>query len=257
MAECRTHCTQPARKAERRCRKDCRDDLVAASKRSLEEQRLPKAIEDALAADSGNEALEKHFRERFNATIPYWVLRLKDEDRKEAIRARVESILRAELLQFERFVLLEVLDPAWKDHLYEMDTEHPEHSYKLMTPLVEGRFGVQGSDEFQHWGWHDALRIMYVSSFARVGAEPERRWRDRDLRALGIAPERARRFFLRQFGCTFQAYCRAMRLGGAMRQLRLGRSIDEAASSTVRGRPMAERGISSSPARLVSRSRRK
>jgi hypothetical protein len=54
-------------------------------------------------------------------------------------------------------------------HFYEMDTVDAEHSFKLMTPLVETRFGVQGSDEFQHWGWHDALRIMYVNSFVRVG----------------------------------------------------------------------------------------
>ena len=59
-------------------------------------------------------------------------------------------------------------DPRFM-HFYEMDTEDPEHSFKLMTPLVEARFGVQGTPEFQHWGWHDALRIMYVNSFARVG----------------------------------------------------------------------------------------
>ena len=48
--------------------------------------------------------LEKH-----NARLPAWLLRLRGEDRTEAIRARVESVLRSELLQFERFVLLEVL----------------------------------------------------------------------------------------------------------------------------------------------------
>ena len=59
-------------------------------------------------------------------------------------------------------------DPRFM-HFYEMDTTEPEHSFKLMTPLVEGRFGVQGSEAFTYWGWHDALRIMYVNSFARVG----------------------------------------------------------------------------------------
>jgi hypothetical protein len=54
-------------------------------------------------------------------------------------------------------------------HFYEMDTEDPEHTFKVMTPLVEGRFGMQGTKEFEHWGWHDALRIMYVNSFKRVG----------------------------------------------------------------------------------------
>jgi len=46
---------------------------------------------------------------------------LHGEDRDDSVRARVESILRAELVQFERFILLEVLDPAWKEHLYNMD----------------------------------------------------------------------------------------------------------------------------------------
>jgi hypothetical protein len=59
-------------------------------------------------------------------------------------------------------------DPRFM-HFYEMDTEQPEHSFKLMTPLVETRIGVQGTDEFNDWGWHDALRIMYVNSFALVG----------------------------------------------------------------------------------------
>jgi hypothetical protein len=59
-------------------------------------------------------------------------------------------------------------DPRFM-HFYEMDTTEPEHSFKLMTPLVEARFGVQGTETFSYWGWHDALRIMYVNSFARVG----------------------------------------------------------------------------------------
>jgi hypothetical protein len=54
-------------------------------------------------------------------------------------------------------------------HFYEMDTDDPEASFKSMTPLVEQRIGKQGTPEFKHWGWHDALRIMYVNSFKRVG----------------------------------------------------------------------------------------
>lgn len=65
-------------------------------------------------------------------------------------------------------------DPRFM-HFYEMDTEDAEHSFKLMTPLVETRFGVRGTDSFQHWGWHDALRIMYVNSFVRVGERPASR----------------------------------------------------------------------------------
>ncbi len=117
-----------------------KDDLVEASKRFFEEKRLEAAIEEALKADTGNDALATHFKDRFGAVLPPWVLRLKDEDRKEAIRARVESILRAELLQFERFVLLEVLDPMWKDHLYEMDKLRDTINYRAFSqqdPRIE------------------------------------------------------------------------------------------------------------------------
>jgi hypothetical protein len=59
-------------------------------------------------------------------------------------------------------------DPLYM-HFYEMDTEDPEHSFKVMTPLVEARIGLQGTREFRAWGWHEALRIMYVNSFRRIG----------------------------------------------------------------------------------------
>jgi hypothetical protein len=62
-------------------------------------------------------------------------------------------------------------DPRFM-HFYEMDTDDPEGAFKSMTPLVEERIGRMGTEEFKRWGWHDALRIMYVNSFLRVGAEP-------------------------------------------------------------------------------------
>lgn len=54
-------------------------------------------------------------------------------------------------------------------HFYEMDTDEPEAAFKSMTPLVEERIGKQGTPAFKQWGWHDALRIMYVNTFRRVG----------------------------------------------------------------------------------------
>lgn len=51
---------------------------------------------------------------------------------------------------------------------------------------------------------------------------------DQDLRDMGIEPERARRYFLKRFGMTFQAYCRSRRLGSAFQQIREGASLDDA-----------------------------
>lgn len=63
---------------------------------------------------------------------------------------------------------------------------------------------------------------------AAVDAEPQRRWRDADLRAMGLHPERVRRWFQRHHGMSFHAYCRARRLGLAMGRLKEGEDVLEA-----------------------------
>jgi AraC family transcriptional regulator of adaptative response/methylated-DNA-[protein]-cysteine methyltransferase len=48
-----------------------------------------------------------------------------------------------------------------------------------------------------------------------------------DLRARGIDPATARRYFLRTYGMTFQAYARARRLGLALNRIREGVALDD------------------------------
>jgi len=60
-------------------------------------------------------------------------------------------------------------DPRFM-HFYEMDTDEPERAFKSMTPLVMDRIGDAGTPEFKHWAFGPSLRIMYVNTFARVGA---------------------------------------------------------------------------------------
>jgi len=64
---------------------------------------------------------------------------------------------------------------------------------------------------------------------AAVGADPERRLKARELRALGVTPERARRYFQRTYGMSFDAYCRAQRLGRGLKSLREGEDLAAAA----------------------------
>jgi AraC family transcriptional regulator of adaptative response/methylated-DNA-[protein]-cysteine methyltransferase len=58
------------------------------------------------------------------------------------------------------------------------------------------------------------------------------RLRDADLRRLGIAPERARRFFQERYGMSFHAYARGRRLGAALCAIRGGSSLDDDAYDT-------------------------
>ena len=62
-----------------------------------------------------------------------------------------------------------------------------------------------------------------------VQDDPETVLQAEDLRQRGIAPEKARRWFQQQYGMTFTAWARAIRLGHAFTQLRSGDSLEEVA----------------------------
>ena len=58
-----------------------------------------------------------------------------------------------------------------------------------------------------------------------VEAEPDRRWRDEDFRALSFDASTARRGFKKRFGMTFVEYARARRMSLALQQLKGGESV--------------------------------
>ena len=62
---------------------------------------------------------------------------------------------------------------------------------------------------------------------ARVEADPAARITDAGLRTEGLDPAAVRRWFQKTHGMTFQAYCRARRLGDAFVALRSGDALDE------------------------------
>ncbi len=62
----------------------------------------------------------------------------------------------------------------------------------------------------------------------RVEAAPDARLKAADLRALGITPERARRWFQQHYGMSFTAWCRGHRLAGAFMRIRQGATLDDA-----------------------------
>ena len=62
---------------------------------------------------------------------------------------------------------------------------------------------------------------------ARVAAAPEAAVSARDLRALGVPPEKARRWFQKYHGMTFAAWCRGLRLSRAFTQIWRGEPMDD------------------------------
>lgn len=58
-----------------------------------------------------------------------------------------------------------------------------------------------------------------------VEAEPEKRWKEADFRALSADSSTVRRHFKKRYGMTFVAYARARRMGLALKQIRNGSSV--------------------------------
>lgn len=61
----------------------------------------------------------------------------------------------------------------------------------------------------------------------KVESAPDKPLTDADLRRMNIGPSRARWYFQKNYGITFQAYSRGRRLGEALKQIREGAPLDE------------------------------
>jgi AraC family transcriptional regulator of adaptative response/methylated-DNA-[protein]-cysteine methyltransferase len=84
-----------------------------------------------------------------------------------------------------------------------------------------------------------------------VEADPTRRWKDQDLRQLGVDPTRARRWFQAHHGMTFHGYSRARRLAAALGRIQAGdavtRSAFDAGYDSVSGFADAFRKLAGAP----------
>ncbi|MCC7388304.1 MAG: preprotein translocase subunit SecA [Phycisphaerales bacterium] len=116
-----------------------RDQLLEASKAFVGENVIEREVQEALVC-ADDESLDRHLTERFGVGLPDAMRFLEPDERPDAIRARVENLLRAELLYLERSILLETLDTTWKDHLYAMDQLRDSigfRSFSQQDPRIE------------------------------------------------------------------------------------------------------------------------
>ncbi|KKL17475.1 hypothetical protein LCGC14_2485190 [marine sediment metagenome] len=99
-----------------------RDDLVALAENFLADGRLAETVQGFLDGPGRNadaDAVAQWARQRFDAQLP--ADQLADGDRRETLIRAGRGFLRRELTELERFVLLQIHDASWKDHLLAID----------------------------------------------------------------------------------------------------------------------------------------
>jgi preprotein translocase subunit SecA len=108
---------------------DIRSDLVALSEQFWIHGRLEKSVEEFLATPAAKDprAAVQFARARFDSDLPFDNAQGKpaDQAKDQGLRDRLialgRTFLRRELTELERFVLLQIYDSSWIDHLLAMD----------------------------------------------------------------------------------------------------------------------------------------
>lgn len=101
--------------------------------------KLEIAIQEAMKT-KGDTELDQHLKDKYGEGMPDSMKNLPLEEREDAIRARVENILRQEQVMFERMVLLQTFDNIWREHLYSMDQLRDSIGYRTISqqdPRIE------------------------------------------------------------------------------------------------------------------------
>ncbi|MBN4052751.1 preprotein translocase subunit SecA [Roseiflexus sp. AH-315-K22] len=153
-----------------------RRELRQASQKFVESGKLDEAIEAALACKDDDE-LNDHIESTYEAIpgVPSWMRDLRDEDREQVVRGRIEGLLRTELLQLEQTVLLDTVDSTWKDHLYEMDQLRDAISFRAFSqedPRIA--FKREGSRLFKQMMQSIRDRVTDIVFKAKLSMGPPR-----------------------------------------------------------------------------------
>ncbi len=140
-----------AEQATKTTRDELHEQLVEANKQWMRGGRLEAAVDKAIAEHAEAAALAGWVEGRFGQRCTAEELaELERDEIRQAVLDKGRAMLRLELTQLERFVLLQILDTAWKDHLYAMDQLKDSVSlrgYAEKDPRIE--YKREGASQFK------------------------------------------------------------------------------------------------------------
>ena len=101
--------------------KDLRKELIALQEKFFEDGGIEEEVDGIIKANSDPDSLLKAVNQRFAATFTAKDLEGDAAKKQSTIVAAGKRFLRRELTELEQFVLIQIFDQSWKDHLYAMD----------------------------------------------------------------------------------------------------------------------------------------
>ncbi len=150
-------------------------ELIQLNEEHMTNGRLAAQIDQALSSHQGEEILD-WARHRFGHLFDEQGFRQAQDGGRDVLMRAGREMLRWELTQLERYVLLRIYDQAWKDHLLEMD--HLKHAI-MQRPLggdqthPQSQYAIEGRDYFDQMWSQIRERVTDTIFKVRVLGEPE------------------------------------------------------------------------------------
>ncbi|UCD76694.1 MAG: SEC-C domain-containing protein, partial [Phycisphaerales bacterium] len=137
-----------------------------------DEDRIAERAEKALVAGSEPEQIEKWLAENCSIQLTEEERKRAEDDPKAVVEEKIAFMLRAEITQFERWVLLQIVDQAWKDHLYAVDQLRESiglRSFSQLDPRIE--FKREGARLFEEM--HQSIRDKVTDLIFKAKLTPQ------------------------------------------------------------------------------------
>ncbi|MBG80476.1 MAG: hypothetical protein CMJ39_07195, partial [Phycisphaerae bacterium] len=150
---------------------ELRKALVEAAEQ-WDEARRDERVGRAVAQVDDVDALDTWFRETLGVAMSPEEKAAAEEDMVAAAREKLDAVLRLEMLQFERWILLQIVDGAWKDHLHSMDQLRESIGYRSFSqrdPKIE--FKREGANLFEEM--HMEIRDKVTDLIFKARLQPQ------------------------------------------------------------------------------------
>jgi preprotein translocase subunit SecA len=157
--------------------------MLVEEARKWDESRIAERAEGAVVQSNGDPAkLDEWFRTNIHAALTEDEKARAVDDPQTVAEEKLTAAFRAELTQFERWVLLQIVDQAWKDHLYQIDQLKESiglRAFSQKDPRIE--FKREGARLFEEMQQSIRDKVTDLIFKARLSPAPQQ--------APGAAPQ--------------------------------------------------------------------
>ncbi|MDG2199949.1 MAG: preprotein translocase subunit SecA [Phycisphaerales bacterium] len=147
-------------------------DILYAEAEKWDETKIRERVQRVMAATTDRESFDAWCTEHVGVSMPAHFDEGYETDREETIFEFLTEVLRVEMLQFERWILLQIVDGAWKDHLHSMDQLREAigyRSFSQLDPRIE--YKREGSKLFEDM--HEEIRDRVTDLIFKARLQPQ------------------------------------------------------------------------------------